>query len=172
MSFLSGFSYWGWLFIGMALLAFELLAPFTFFLWLGGAALITALIVFVLPETIWQAQFLIFSVLSVASIILSKRFLVNRQTKSAMSDSNAPNLNRRAEQYIGRVFILSESIAQGEGKIKVDDTHWQVSGAHLEKGTEVRITGINGSIFAVEAADRSADLSADFSADLSGEHKN
>ncbi|WP_424948013.1 NfeD family protein [Candidatus Spongiihabitans sp.] len=149
MSFLLGLfglSYWGWLFIGMALLAFELLAPFTFFLWLGASALVTALILFVVPDTPWQAQFLIFSVLSVASIILSRRFLVNRQT-----ESEVPNLNRRAEQYVGRVFTLSQSIEQGEGKIKVDDTHWKVSGPRLEKGAEVRITGANGAVFTVEA---------------------
>lgn len=145
-----GLSYWGWLLIGMALLAFELLLPLTFFLWLGASALITALIIFVLPETTWQAQFLIFSVLSVISIILSRRFLVNRQTKSEV-----PNLNRRAEQYVGRVFTLSQRIAQGEGKIKVDDTYWKVSGPDLEKGTAVRITSADGAVFTVEAAEDS-----------------
>jgi len=146
MSFLFGLSYWGWLIIGLVLLGFELLASFSFFLWLGVSALVTALILFVFPDTGWEAQFLIFSVLSVVSIILSRRYLVSRQTRSEV-----PNLNRRAQQYVGRVVTLSESIEQGEGKIKVDDTHWKVSGPNLDKGAEVRITGTNGSVFTVEA---------------------
>jgi membrane protein implicated in regulation of membrane protease activity len=148
MSFLFGLSYWGWLIIGLVLLGLELVASFSFFLWLGASALVTALVLFVLPDTGWEVQFLIFSVLSVVSIILSRRFLVNRQT-----ESEVPNLNRRAQQYIGRVFTLSEAIEQGEGKIKVDDTHWKVSGPKLDRGAEVRVTGTNGSVFTVEAVD-------------------
>ncbi len=142
------FSFWGWLCIGLVLLALELVASFTFFLWLGTAALVTALVLFLFPETSWQVQFLIFSILSVTTIILSRRFLVNRQNKSEV-----PKLNRRAEQYIGRIFTLSESIEQGEGKIKVDDTYWKVSGPRLEKGTEVRIIDADGAVFTVEAAE-------------------
>jgi membrane protein implicated in regulation of membrane protease activity len=51
------------------------------------------------------------------------------------------------------VFTLSEAIEQGEGKIKVDDTHWKVSGPKLDRGAEVRVTGTNGSVFTVEAVD-------------------
>ena len=142
------FSFWAWLCIGFALLALELLASFTFFLWLGTSALVTALVLFLFPETTWQVQFLIFSILSVISIILSRRFLVNQQSKSEV-----PKLNRRAEQYIGRIFTLSENIEQGEGKIKVDDTYWKVSGPRLEKGTEVRVTGAEGAVFTVEAVE-------------------
>ncbi len=145
---LSGLSFWGWLFIGMALLAFELIAPVAFFLWLGVSALITGLILFIFPETIWQVQCLIFSALSVISIILSRRYLVTRQTKSEI-----PNLNRRAQQYVGSVFPLSERIEHGQGKIKVDDTYWKVSGPKLEKGTEVRITATDGAVFIVEAVE-------------------
>jgi membrane protein implicated in regulation of membrane protease activity len=64
MSFLFGLSYWGWLIIGLVLLGLELVASFSFFLWLGASALVTALVLFVLPDTGWEAQFLIFSVRS------------------------------------------------------------------------------------------------------------
>ena len=141
-------SLWGWLLIGMMLLAIELIAPFAFFLWLGVSALLTALILFLFPTTIWQVQGLIFSMLAVVSVILSRRYLVHRQTESEI-----PNLNRRAQQYVGKVFILIECIEHGHGKIKVDDTYWQVSGPKLEKGSEVRITHVNGAVFTVEKAD-------------------
>lgn len=139
-------TFWGWLVIGLVLLGFELLAPLTYFLWLGASALATSVIVYLIPELSWQAQSVIFSVLSVVSILISRKYLVNWQT-----ESEVPNLNRRAQQYVGRIFPLSEGIQHGVGKIKVDDTHWAVSGPSLSVGSEVRVTGTDGSVFTVEA---------------------
>ena len=155
---LPGMTYWGWFAVGLVLLAFELIAPLTFFLWLGISALVTGLAALVLPGMPWEMQFLVFSILSVISIVISRRYLVGRQIKSDL-----PNLNRRAQQYVGRVFTLSEDIQQGVGKIKVDDTYWNVTGAPLKKGTEVKVVSADGAVFAVEAAD------APFHADLESE---
>ena len=155
---LPGMTYWGWFAVGLVLLAFELIAPLTFFLWLGISALVTGLAALVIPGMPWQVQFLIFSILSVISIVISRRYLVRRQTVS-----DVPNLNRRAQQYVGRVFTLSEGIQQGVGKIKVDDTYWNVTGAPLKKGTEVKVVSADGAVFAVEAVD------APFHADLESE---
>lgn len=141
-------TFWGWLIIGLVLLGFELLAPLTYFLWLGVSALVTSILIFLIPDLSWQVQFLIFSILSVASILISRNYLVGRQ-----ADSEVPNLNRRAQQYIGRVFELSEGIQHGVGKIRVDDTHWSVSGPSLKAGSEVRVIGTDGAVFVVEAVD-------------------
>ena len=145
MVLLLDLTFWSWLVIGLALLALELLAPFTFFLWLGASALVTALVLLIAPETSWQMQFLVFSVLSVASIIVSRRYLVKHQT-----ESEVPNLNRRAQQYVGKIFTLSEGIEQGVGKIRVDDTYWKVTGPTLDKGAEVRVVAAEGAVFTVE----------------------
>ena len=99
---------------------------------------------FVVPDISWQAQFLVFSVLSVVSIIISRKYLVNE------TPSDQPNLNRRAQQYVGRVFTLSEAIEQGVGKVRVDDTYWKVTGPTLPQGTEVRVSGTEGSVLVVE----------------------
>ncbi len=48
MSFLAT-AVWGWLVVGFILLALELLAPLTYFLWLGASALVTALVLFIVP---------------------------------------------------------------------------------------------------------------------------
>jgi hypothetical protein len=137
-------TFWGWLVVGFVLLALELLAPLTYFLWLGASAMVTALVLFVVPDIPWQAQFLVFSVLSVISIIISRKYLVNE------TPSDQPNLNRRAQQYVGRVFTLSEAIEQGVGKVRVDDTYWKVTGPPLSRGTEVRVSGAEGSVLVVE----------------------
>ena len=141
-------TYWTWLILGLVMLVLELLAPFTFFLWLGVSALVTALVSYVVPTMTWQSQFLIFSVLAVFSIWLSRRYLVNKQTKSEL-----PHLNRRAQQYVGRVFTLTEAIENEYGKISVDDTRWQVKGPALPKGARVRAIGSDGSVLTVVAVE-------------------
>lgn len=143
-------TYWTWLVLGLVLMALELLAPFTFFLWLGVSALVTALVAYLAPAVAgtWQSQLLIFSVLSVFSIWISRRYLVTRQTKSEL-----PHLNRRAQQYVGRVFTLTEAIENGYGKISVDDTRWQVKGPALPKGASVKAIGADGSVLTVVAVE-------------------
>ena len=132
------------------MLAVELLAPLTFFLWLGVSALATALATYLLPTMSWQVQGLLFSFLSVVSIWLSKHYLVKRQSQSEL-----PNLNRRSQQYIGRVFTLTQAIQNGYGKISVDDTRWQVRGADLPEGARVRVVDCEGSVLIVETLDTS-----------------
>ena len=141
----AGLTGWGWLVIALVVSAVELIAPVTYFLWIGAAAGVTAIMVFIFPDMSWQAQSVLFSVLAVSSVMLSKRYLVKRQ-----SVSEQPDLNRRAEQYIGRRVTLSEAIEQGVGKVRMDDSHWKVTGPDLPAGTEVRITGANGAVLTVE----------------------
>ena len=40
----------------------------------------------------------------------------------------------------------------GEGKIKVDDSTWKISGADMEAGVSIRVVAIEGSILKVEAS--------------------
>ncbi len=132
--------------LGLLLLVLELVVPAMFFLWLGVSALVTALVLYLFPEISWQVQFLLFSVLSVASILVSRRLFSNKQI-----DTELPNLNRRGQQYVGRVFTLVEPITNGYGKISVDDSQWRVTGPAMEKGEKVKVTAARGSVFEVEA---------------------
>ena len=144
-------THWSWLIIGLILLVMELVAPFAFFLWLGLAAMVTALVSFFAPDIGWQGQFLLFSVLSVVSILISRKYLLNDKIESEL-----PNLNRRGQQYIGRTFTLTEAIADGRGRISVDDSRWQVTGPALAEGTRVKIIAMHDSVFEVEAVNPSA----------------
>ena len=140
-------THWTWLVAGLVLLAFELAVPVTFFLWLGVSSLLTAGFAYLLPTVGWQGQFLVFSVLSVISIYTSRRYLVKRRPAT-----ETPNLNRRAAQYIGRSFTLTEPIRNGYGKVSVDDSRWQVVGPDMDAGETVKVIGTDGSVFTVEAA--------------------
>ena len=75
-------SYWMWLIAGLILLSIELIAPVTYFLWLGGAAFITAASVFVVPNLTWQIQIVIFSVLAVIGFLISRKYIKNKVLES------------------------------------------------------------------------------------------
>jgi membrane protein implicated in regulation of membrane protease activity len=61
-------------------------------------------------------------------------------------------LNRRGEQYVGRLFTLQEAVVNGVGKLQVDDTTWRISGVDLPAGRKVRVAGVDGTTLRVEAA--------------------
>lgn len=145
-SFFTELQYWHWWIAGVGLVALEMLLPGTFFLWLGVSAGITGLMVLLAPALDWQYQVLFFSVLSVASIYVGRKVW-----RPSAQVSDQPDLNRRGEKNIGRVVTLVEPLANGRGKAQMGDTQWLVTGADMPVGTEVRITGIDGTILQVEA---------------------
>ena len=136
--------HWHWWILTAALIILEVFAPGAFFLWLGLAAAAVGGIVYFAPSIEWEYQVLLFSVLSVISIIIWRKFF--RQTAS---DTDQPNLNRRGEQYVGRVFTLDEAIVDGMGKIRVDDSTWKIRGENCPVGTQVEVTGTSGTILEV-----------------------
>jgi membrane protein implicated in regulation of membrane protease activity len=137
--------FWQWWILGLVLLVLEVFAPGAFFLWMGIAAGLVGLILFLVPQMGWEYQVLIFAVLSVGSIVVWRQYLKKHPT-----ESDQPSLNRRGEQYVGRVFTLDEPIKNGTGKIHVDDSSWKINGADCEAGTRVKVTGANGVILQVE----------------------
>jgi len=69
----------------------------------------------------------------------------------SISKSDQPDLNRRAEQLIGRVLLLEEAIEGGRGKVRVGDTLWLAEGADLPTGTRVKVTSVRRDALQVEA---------------------
>ncbi|MEO1198064.1 MAG: NfeD family protein [Pseudomonadota bacterium] len=146
VDFLIGLGPFTWWIVGAVLLSLEILAPGTILLWFGIAAIVVGAIALVVDWP-WQAEMALFGALSVASILVSRRYL-----KRPLNETDQPFLNQRAEAFVGREFILIEAIAQGSGKVKVDDTVWRVGGPDLPEGTRVRVVGADGSRLQVEPA--------------------
>ena len=138
--------YWHWWLLGVTLLILELFAPGVFFLWMGVAAGLVGVLLLLQPTLDWQWQVLGFAGLSLAMIAVG-RFWFKRNP----IQSDLPNLNRRGEQYVDRVFTLGEAIVNGEGKVKVDDSTWKVQGPDCAAGTRVRVVGVDGVILKVES---------------------
>lgn len=138
--------YWHWWILAGILLILEVSAPSFFFLWLTFAAAITGFVLLAIPELGWQYQLLVFSALSIVSITLFRRI-----QRSNRASTDQPTLNRRGEQYIGRIFTLAEPIINNTGVIRVDDSSWRIYGADMPAGARVKIVGTEGVILKVEA---------------------
>ena len=79
-------------------------------------------------------------------------FLVRRTARADANRSDVPDLNVRAQQYVGRVFRVEEPIVGGRGKVRVGDTLWPAQGPDAPKGASVKVTGTNGTVLVVELA--------------------
>lgn len=137
--------FWHWLIFAVGLLILEVFAPGAFFLWMGVAAAVVGALLWLIPGMSWEIQFLVFAILSIASIVLWRKRMTDNPT-----ESDQPNLNRRGQQYVGRTFTLEEPIVNGNGKIHVDDSTWKVEGNDCPEGTQVTVTGVDGVILKVE----------------------
>ena len=78
-----------------------------------------------------------FGLFAVASLLLGRRFYGSRN-----NESDRPFLNRRADALIGRTFQLDNAITAGEGRIRVNDSVWRVTGPDLPAGTLVKIAAV------------------------------
>lgn len=139
--------FWHWWSLGAILLIIELLAPGMFFMWMGESAFVVGAVLWVFPGMDLEYQVILFSILSVVSIVVFRRFL-----RYSPIQSDRPLLNRRTAQYVGRVFTLQEPIVNGRGKIRVDDSTWRVEGEDCPAGAKVRVTDAEGVILKVEPA--------------------
>jgi len=146
MEWVNNIVFWHWWILAVALITLEMLAPGTFFLWMGVSAVAVGALLWIMPTMSWEVQVLVFSVLSVVTIVIGRRYL-----KLHPIPSDQPALNRRGEQYINRTFMLERPIVNGVGKIKVDDTTWKVNGPDLPAGAQVRVTGVIGVQLQVES---------------------
>ena len=139
---------WAWWVLGIVLLILEVLMPGVFLVWIGIAAIITGALSLLLWDSAlwaWQAQWLVFAVLSLIAALIGRRIV---RTRGQVSDQ--PHLNQRGQSLVGRTATLEQPIAEGRGRIRLDDTMWSVQGPDLPVGTRVRVTASNGRDLAVE----------------------
>jgi len=142
-------NFWHWLILGGGLISIELLTGTVVLLWITAACIATAGIVAYAPSLTWESQVAWFSVLTIISIA---SWQIQRRFVPAMEDQQNSSLNRRAEQYIGRTFNLTEAIVNGTGKIRVDDSSWRVQGEDAEINTRVKVVSVKGTVLQVEKA--------------------
>lgn len=147
MDFLGLHASWWWLVAGVLLCAAEAMAPGMFLLWIGLAAIATGLILSVVGLALPWAL-LLFGIFAIVSLLLGRKFYGSRD-----SGGDQPFLNRRADALVGRSFILSDAIRQGEGRIRVNDAPWTVRGPDMPAGTKITVVGVeDATVLRVEQA--------------------
>jgi len=132
--------YWQWWILSGVLLVVELVVPSTFFLWMGISAASVGVLIFFMPAIRFEVQLLIFSIVSLISVIISRYVFSQVQLR----DESNHTLNRRGTEYIGRIFTLEQPIINGIGKLNIGDGSWLIEGEDCSIGTRVKVLGLNG----------------------------
>ena len=135
---------WHWLSIAVVILVVEMLVGSYYLLWISFAAFITAILHWAFALG-WEAQLLIFTIISMISVIAWYQY-----DKKRVKKSPRPLLNKRGHQYIGRIVELSQAIENGVGKINVDDSTWKVRGEDAPVNSRVKIVDIDGTVLIVD----------------------
>lgn len=143
--FLAGLGPWAWIVVGLLLMGAELVVPGIYLFWIGVAAIVTGAVDSMLGLS-WQASTILFALLCIGNVI-GARHMIGGRTKG---ESEAPFLNRRAEELVGRVFTLDEPIVDGSGRIRVGDSIWRVTGTDRLAGAKVRVVRVEGATLVVE----------------------
>ena len=138
-----------WWILALVLIAGELLLPGYFLLWVGVAAAATGVVLWLVPSLSLLTQAILFAVMAVAACVVYARLLRPRLERRT---PGSEQLNRRAEQMIGRRYELVEPIVNGRGKARVGDGQWLVSGPDLPLGSTVEVMAVDGTTLKVRAA--------------------
>jgi hypothetical protein len=136
---------WTWMIVGVALLALEIAAPGTFFLWFGIAAIVVGVLA-LFVEMPWQAELIIFVALAAVVVFVGRRYFSRSTEQPATID-----LNQRGRRLVGTIVVLSEPIVDGKGRVRIDDTTWRVVGPNMPSGTRVRIISADAALLSVRA---------------------
>ena len=96
----------------------------------------------------WELELVVFGLLAVVAGVIAWK-LHYRHSRTDAADG----LHDRVDALIGKEFVLDEGTeGDGIGRIRVDDSHWRVSGPALPAGTKVKVTGAEGATLTVVAA--------------------
>jgi len=139
---------WSWWLLGLVLLAAELILPGFFLVWIGLAGIIVGALSLLFWDSafwVWQVQWLVFAAAAVSVTLVGRRYLYNNNQVT-----DEPFLNQRSASLVGRTATLGEPIAEGRGRIRLNDTYWTVTGPDLPVGTRVKIVASNGRELTVE----------------------
>ena len=130
-----------WLVLGLSLIILELFLWTVFLLWIGASAITVSIFFYLMPDTSWPIQLLIFVILSLTTISLAKRYYPVKTVDD--------ELHEKAKTFIGKECKVS-SIEDGIIKVQIGKSLWFARGTGLSVGQAVKIVGVDGSTFIVE----------------------
>ena len=137
---------WNWFILAVILLVLESVIPGVHFMWFGIAAVVVGAVALAAADIFhWQWQLALFGLISFASI-----WFVRQYWRLDAVESDEPTLNIRGSQYVGQIVVVDDAILGGRGRVRVGDTVWTASGPDADKGEQVRVTAVDGTVLVVE----------------------
>jgi len=140
--------FWYWWALAAVLLVFEMMLPGVVFLFLAVGAVASGAFLLVVADLSLELQLFVFAVVSVASAVVLRPTL-KRLQQVRVGDAN---LNARGDSLVGRTIILDAPILGGQGRVKLGDGSWTVTGPDMAAGTRVRVAAVEGTELKVEPA--------------------
>lgn len=137
-----------WLAIGIGLVIVEMLTGTFFFLFLGIGALLVAALVWTLGIG-GLAQGVVFGISAMVAAGAWWKLRPNPDDRIEQLAGGA-GLNNPNARFVGRETDLAEAIRGGEGRVRLDDSLWFVTGPDLPAGSRVRVVGVQGAKLRVE----------------------
>jgi hypothetical protein len=134
--------WWYWLLLGLLLLGAEMMTPGGFYiLFFGLAALVVGAIAGSGLVESDSAQWLLFSGIAIASLLVFRGPLLARMNASEVKHPDVDSM-------VGEVAIPIESLAAGAvGKVELRGTTWSARNtgpSTLNKGQRSKVTGMDG----------------------------
>jgi len=133
-----------WLVLGLSLIILELFLWTVFLLWIGVSAITVSIVFYLMPDTAWPIQLIIFVALSLATTYLSKRYYPVKTVDDELYD--------KAKTYIGKECKVS-SIEDDVIKVQIGKSLWFAKGSELSVGQTVKIIDVESATFIVEPVD-------------------
>lgn len=146
---------WHWLALGLLLIAIEMAVGTFDLLWIGTAALTTALIfsgVVPLPDTMTGVPFQVatFGALAIALVVMGRTVFAGVR-KPATSH---PTLNQRDAAMVGARGRVTDAFVGGQGRVALGDTSWMAqseAGDDLAAGVGVQVVAARGGTLIVKS---------------------
>jgi inner membrane protein len=135
--------HWWWLLAAALLGILEIFVPGIFLVWMAIAAGITGIMAALLPISL-PFQLGIFALLAFAAVYSGRLYYEQNPVPST-----DPNLNERTARLIGQTVVVETAIQNGEGRVKVGDSVWKARGPDAPAGSQVVVTGADGSCLSV-----------------------
>ena len=143
VEFFLGLGAWNWFILAVVMLLLETAIPGVHFMWFGMAAVVLGVLTLLIPMPI-AIQLVLFALVALLMILVARRYWSPESIKT-----DAPDLNERGHQYIGRTVTVADPITRGRGKVRVGDTVWNAEGPDTPAGAQVKVTGVKGTVLVV-----------------------
>jgi membrane protein implicated in regulation of membrane protease activity len=141
---------WHWWAFGAVLIGLEMISTTQYLLWPGIGALLVGVLRFLDPALDGRLCVFLFAVFSIAATIAWKR-----SPWGQMDHAVHPTLNRRSDQYVGRLVKAATNFAGGRGAVLVDDTRWSavvIDGSAPVQGDMLVVEAAEGTVLKVKLA--------------------